>query len=113
MKEYMTNLGSVLMLTALSDMLVPEGGLKKYVSIAMGFILITAALSVIPGDFDGLFFNDASFKLSDGEIARAESKLSNEQFVSKAPQTLVDAEREKMKKYQGMKEKCLAQLENL
>ena len=55
----------------------------------------------------------AEIERIDGEIARAESKLSNEQFVSKAPQKLVDAEREKVKKYQGMKEKCLAQLENL
>ena len=49
----------------------------------------------------------------DGEIARAEGKLSNEKFVSKAPQKLVDAEREKVKKYQDMKAKCVEQLESL
>ena len=40
-------------------------------------------------------------------------KLSNESFVSKAPAKLVDAEKEKLKKYQDMKEKCLAQLQSL
>ena len=49
----------------------------------------------------------------DGEIARAQGKLSNENFVSKAPKKLVDAELEKVKKYQDMKEKCQAQLAEL
>ena len=55
----------------------------------------------------------AEIERIDGEIARAESKLANENFVSRAPQKLVDAEREKVAKYQDMKEKCLAQLNNL
>jgi valyl-tRNA synthetase len=55
----------------------------------------------------------AEIERIDGEIARAEGKLNNQQFVSKAPQKLVDAEREKVAKYQDMKAKCEAQLENL
>ena len=55
----------------------------------------------------------AEIERIDGEIARAEGKLSNEKFVSKAPQKLVDAEREKVKKYQDMKAKCVGQLESL
>ena len=55
----------------------------------------------------------AEIERIDGEIARAEGKLSNEKFVSKAPQKLVDAEREKVKKYQDMKAKCVEQLESL
>ena len=47
------------------------------------------------------------------EIARAEGKLSNENFVSKAPKKLVDEEREKVKKYQDMKAKCEEQLASL
>jgi valyl-tRNA synthetase len=35
----------------------------------------------------------------EGEIARAEKKLSNEQFVSKAPAAVVDGEREKLERY--------------
>ena len=49
----------------------------------------------------------------DAEIARAEGKLNNESFVSKAPAKLVDAEKEKLAKYQDMKAKCVAQLESL
>jgi valyl-tRNA synthetase len=47
------------------------------------------------------------------EIARAQGKLSNEKFVSRAPQKLVDAEREKVEKYNDMKAKCIAQLQSL
>ena len=55
----------------------------------------------------------AEIERIDGEIARAEGKLNNANFVSKAPQKLVDAEKEKVKKYEDMKAKCVAQLENL
>jgi len=55
----------------------------------------------------------AEIERIDGEIQRAGSKLANENFVARAPQKLVDAEKEKVKKYQDMKAKCLAQLENL
>ena len=49
----------------------------------------------------------------DGEIARAQGKLNNPNFVSKAPKKLVDEEQEKLNKYRDMKEKCQAQLESL
>ena len=35
------------------------------------------------------------------EIERIEKKLSNEQFVAKAPEAVVNAEREKLKGYQA------------
>ena len=34
-----------------------------------------------------------------GEIARLEGKLSNENFISRAPAAVVDAEREKLARY--------------
>ena len=55
----------------------------------------------------------AEIERIDGEIARAEGKLNNPNFVNKAPKKLVEDEREKVAKYQDMKAKCLAQLENL
>jgi valyl-tRNA synthetase len=55
----------------------------------------------------------AEIERIESEIARAEGKLHNESFVSKAPAKLVDAEREKLAKYQDMKAKCVAQLESL
>ncbi len=55
----------------------------------------------------------AEIERIDSEIARAEGKLKNESFVSKAPAKLVDAEKEKLAKYQDMKAKCEAQLAGL
>ena len=52
----------------------------------------------------------AEIERIESEIARAEGKLHNESFVSKAPAKLVDAEREKLAKYQDMKAKCVAPL---
>ena len=43
----------------------------------------------------------AEIERIDSEIARADGKLNNEKFVSKAPKKLVDEEREKLKKYQA------------
>ena len=47
------------------------------------------------------------------EIRRADSKLQNTGFVSKAPKKLVDEERAKLNKYIEMREKILNQLKNL
>ncbi len=55
----------------------------------------------------------AEIERIEGEIARAQGKLNNPNFVNKAPKKLVDDEQEKLKKYQAMKEKCAAQLAEL
>ncbi len=55
----------------------------------------------------------AEIERIDSEIQRAQGKLNNPSFVGKAPQKLVDAEREKVAKYEEMKAKCLAQLNGL
>ncbi len=47
------------------------------------------------------------------EIARCEGMLKNPNFVNKAPQAKVDAEKEKLAKYQEMKDKVEAQLAQL
>ena len=49
----------------------------------------------------------------DGEIARAKGKLSNQNFVAKAPKKLVEEEQAKLDKYLDMKEKCVSQLAEL
>ena len=46
----------------------------------------------------------------DGEIARASGKLSNHNFVAKAPKKLVDDERAKLEKYIDMKTKTQQRL---
>lgn len=74
MREYMTSLGTILMLIAFSNMIVPEGKIKKYVSLAMGFILIIAALSVLPGSVGEISFSPEAFDMSDEDIARSQAK---------------------------------------
>jgi valyl-tRNA synthetase len=44
--------------------------------------------------------NAARVEELDKEIARINGKLSNEQFVAKAPEAVVDAEREKLARYE-------------
>jgi valyl-tRNA synthetase len=54
-------------------------------------------------------------KLAEAEeaIARAQQKLSNEQFTSKAPDHIVDKERQKLDEARANKEKLEAQLSAL
>ena len=47
------------------------------------------------------------------EIARASGKLSNNGFLEKAPKALVDSERAKLNKYIDMRDKMLAQINDL
>lgn len=74
MKEYMTTLGTVLMLIAFANMIIPEGGIKKYVSLAMGFLVITAALSILPAKIEDFSFSAESFELSEKDIAAAQAE---------------------------------------
>ena len=47
------------------------------------------------------------------ELKRAEGKLSNEKFISKAPENVVNEEKEKFQKYEHMMEKIIERLEHL
>ena len=55
----------------------------------------------------------AEKKKIDGEIKRALGKLSNQGFLAKAPQKLVDEEKAKAEKYKGMLEKVLESIKSL
>ena len=46
----------------------------------------------------------------EGEISRANGKLNNKGFTDKAPKALVDAEREKIERYNAMRIKVLDSL---
>jgi valyl-tRNA synthetase len=48
-----------------------------------------------------------------GEIDRVEKKLTNERFVSKAPQSVVDEEKAKGEKYKSMLEAVIQRIESL
>ena len=52
-------------------------------------------------------------KKATAELKRAEGMLSNEKFVSKAPATLIDAEKEKVKKYTELISKINESIEKL
>ncbi|MDD4089684.1 MAG: valine--tRNA ligase, partial [Tissierellia bacterium] len=49
----------------------------------------------------------------EGELKRVNGKLSNERFMSKAPESVVNEEKEKLQKYQLMMEKVLERLEQI
>ena len=71
------------------------------------------AVQVLPSDaFDAgearARASRRSAPVSSQEIERAEKKLSNEQFVAKAPAEVVDEERRKLAEYR----EALAQLES-
>jgi valyl-tRNA synthetase len=55
----------------------------------------------------------AELQKLDGEIERAEKKLSNESFVAKAPAAVVDAERAKLEKYRENRQGVAAALAKL
>ena len=49
----------------------------------------------------------------EGELKRVRGKLSNEGFVSNAPEAVVEAEREKLSKYENMMDKVVERLDTL
>jgi valyl-tRNA synthetase len=48
-----------------------------------------------------------------GELDRVVGKLNNEKFMSKAPESVVNEEKEKMAKYESMMEKVVERLQHL
>ena len=47
------------------------------------------------------------------EVKRSEGMLNNENFISKAPEKLVNAEREKLEKYSQMLKKVEARIDEI
>ncbi|MDO5708203.1 MAG: valine--tRNA ligase [Andreesenia angusta] len=52
-------------------------------------------------------------KRLEGEIKRVEGKLSNQGFINKAPEKVIEEERQKKVKYQDMMEKVIERLESI
>lgn len=74
MKEYVISLGAVMMMIAFADILIPEGGIKKFASLAMGFMIITAVTAPF-GEKNEFFNLDAStFTVDETEIEKAEAQ---------------------------------------
>lgn len=56
---------------------------------------------------------EKEYKKVTGEIQRAEGKLANEKFVNKAPEKLVQAEKDKLVKYKEILEEVKTALDNI
>lgn len=63
MREYIISLGGVMTLSALAQMLMPEGSIKKFASLAIGFMIVATVLSPIPFNI-----KDIDFKSENTEI---------------------------------------------
>ncbi len=96
MKEYMTALGVILMLISFSNMLIPEGSIKKYTSLAMGFILICSALSFIPDGENASFFDIKPISFSEEEIKSGEALYKSE-VIKKHRENLENTVKERLK----------------
>lgn len=73
MRDYMIALGTVMMLTALSNMLLPEGSIKKFATLAMGFMLICAVTSPLPNLIKEVNLDAESFEYDEADIQKAEA----------------------------------------
>lgn len=74
MREYMKNLGTIMMMIALSNMLIPEGGIKKFASLATGFMLITAAVAVVPKNAMEFSFSSPAYTFDEKRMEEAEER---------------------------------------
>lgn len=76
MKDYIISVGAVMMLLSFSQLLLPEGGLKKFASLAAGFIIINALVAPLGKglseiDVGSISVSEASPGISDAQF-RAE-----------------------------------------
>lgn len=71
MREYIISLGGVMTLSALTQMLMPEGSIKKFASLATGFMIIAAILSPIPFNI-----KDINFKTENTELDFASAEAT-------------------------------------
>lgn len=63
MREYIISIGSVMTMAALAQMLLPEGNIKKFASLCVGFMIISVVLmplqsgkmSALLGDTQAIF----------------------------------------------------------
>lgn len=74
MREYMISLGSIMMIIAFANLLIPEGGMKKFASLAMGFMLISTLIAPLPSKIEDLNFDAMDFEINDSDIATAQAQ---------------------------------------
>ncbi len=78
MREYMISLGSVIMMISVANILIPVGSIKKFTSLAMGFMVISAVVSPIGTTIKEFEFSKEAFMLDTQAIEDAEKKYREE-----------------------------------
>jgi valyl-tRNA synthetase len=105
---YIEKLGSASEVEFISDKnLVPENAVSLVVK---GGELFMPLLDLVDKDKELERLGKEKTKL-EGEITRIEKKLSNQGFVAKAPEAVVEGEKAKMAKYQEMLDAVLVRIE--
>ena len=96
MRDYMITLGSVLMMIAVSDILMPEGDIKKFASLAMGFMVITAAVMPLGNMAEKFKFDASSFEIDEEKLRESEAEYRAE-VIKKHRENLALKIQEKIK----------------
>ncbi len=80
MNGYIKNLGTVMMMVAIANILMPEGSIKKFAALSMGFIMITAAIAPVGQIFDKTEFSIETFSADEKNLSEAEKGYREEVF---------------------------------
>ncbi len=96
MKEYMISLGTVMMMIAIAEILIPEGSIKKFASLAMGFMIITAITSPLDKLTTGFEFDTSSLKIDEKSMEKAETEYK-EKVLERHKETLTEKIKTKIK----------------
>lgn len=89
MREYVTTLGSVMMMVSIAGILIPGGGIKKIASLAMGFMVITVAVHPLEKGRKIFEFDTDNFEILDTSLTDAET-LYEENVLSQHEKNLED-----------------------
>ncbi|PTL38688.1 valine--tRNA ligase [Alkalicoccus saliphilus] len=108
-KAYIEKFCNPTELTVGTDFQAPEKSMSSVLS-GVELYMPLAGLLDLDAEIDRL---GKEVKRLDGEVARLQKKLSNEGFIAKAPEKVVEEERMKEKDYMEQREKVQARLEEL
>ena len=91
-----------------------EGDIKEECTVCINTLLkaYLPSSSLVDKEKETLRLT-AELKKAESEIARAEGKLNNQGFVSKAPAKLIEEEKQKLENYKNIKQNVLLALEKL
>ena len=71
MREYIISIGSVMTMAALAQMLLPEGNVKKFASLCVGFMIISVVLTPLQAGNAGALLGETQNLFKGQEEAEA------------------------------------------